>query len=100
MKNVAKLLYIFCIVGFFALFLFWISFYFRDFPNTPQPQLGRTRPIHYHQFVFYLTEREESEYVFSILVAAVFLASVAIVEFFVNPFDRRKRESLSKRVGP
>jgi len=98
MKNAAKLVYVSCAVGFFALFLFWISFYFRDFPSKPQPQFGRTYPVHYHQFVLYLTEREEFERVFSLFLAAVLLVSVAIIDLFVDPFDRRKRVSLSKRV--
>jgi hypothetical protein len=100
MKTAAKLIYVFCVVGFFALFVFWISFYFRDFPSEPHPQLGRVYPIHYHQFVLCLTEREEFEHVFSLFLAAVLLASVAIIDLFVDPFDRPKRESLWKRILP
>jgi hypothetical protein len=100
MKSAAKLIYVVCAVGFFALFLFWISFYFRAFPSKPQPQLGRNYPIHYHQFVWYLTEREEFEHVLSLFLAAVLLVSAAIIGLFVDPFDRRKRVSLWKRVGP
>lgn len=91
MKNAAKFIYVFSVVGFFVLFLFWTSFYFRDFPRGPQPQLGRVYPIRYHQFVLYLTEREEFEHVFSLFLSAVLVVSVAIMDFFVDPFDRRKR---------
>jgi hypothetical protein len=98
MRNAAKVIYIFCVVGIFALFLFWISFYFRGFPGSPQPELGRTHPLHYHQFVWYLTEQEEFERVFSLFLAAVFFVSAAIIECFVDPFNRRKRLALPRRT--
>jgi hypothetical protein len=100
MKNTAKVISIVCVVGFFATFFFGISFYYRGFPGRPQPALGRTHPINNHGFLLYLTKQEEFEQRLSFVFAGVFFISAAIADCFFDPFDRRKRESLPKKVEP
>lgn len=100
MKNVAKVISTICVVGLFATFFFGISFYYRDFPSRPQPELGRTHPINNHGFLLYLTKQEEFEQTLSFVLAGVFAVSAAIIDRFVDPFERRKREALPKRVAP
>jgi len=55
MKNAAKVIEIICVAAFFASFFFSISFYYRDLPNRPQPEHGRTYPINNHGYLLYLT---------------------------------------------
>jgi hypothetical protein len=100
MKNVAKTIFVVCVVGSFASFFFGISFYYRDFPSRPQPDLGRTHPINNHGFLLYLTTQEEFEQTLSFVLAGVCFVSAAINDRFVDPFDRRKRAALHRRAAP
>jgi len=100
MKNSAKVALVVCIVGFFASFFFGISFYYRDFPSKPQPELGRTHPINNHGFLLYLSKQEEIEQTSSFVLAVAFAVSAAIINRFVDPFDKRKRQMMPKSVAP
>lgn len=100
MKNVAKVIFTICVAGCFASFFFGISFYYRDLPNRPQPELGRTYPINNHGFPLYLTKQEELEQTWSFVLAGALAVSVAIIDRFIDPFERRPRGELPKRVAP
>ena len=100
MKNVAKMIGILCVVGAFASFFFGISFYARDFPSKPQPELGRTHPINNHGSLLFLTAREELEMTLSFVFAAVLAVSAGIIDRFIDPFDRQKQILLPKEVAP
>jgi hypothetical protein len=100
MKNLAKVALVVCVVGFFVSFFFGISFYYRDFPSRPQPELGRTHPINNHGFPLYLTKQEELEQTLSIVLSVALAVSAALIGHFVDPFDRRKRAAPQKTVAP
>jgi hypothetical protein len=100
MKNVVKVVSIICVVGAFAAFFFSISFYYRDLPSRPQPELGRTQPINNHGVPLYLTKQEELEQTWSFVLAGVLAVSVALIDRFFDPFERSKREALPKRAAP
>jgi hypothetical protein len=100
MKNAGKIIGIICVVGCFASFFFGISFYYRDFPDKPQPEFGRTHPINNHGFLLYLTKREELEQTLSLALAGVLVVSAGIIDRFVDPFDRRKQEVMPKKLTP
>jgi len=100
MKKAGKIVGSIGMVGCFASFFFGISFYHRDFPDRPQPEFGRTHPINNHGFLLYLTKREELEQTLSLALAGVLLVSAGIIDRFVDPFDRRKREVMPKKITP
>src|SRR5438132_4015416 len=58
MKNAVKALQIMCLGASFASFFFGISFYYRDLPNRPRPELGRIYPLNNHGYLLYLTRQE------------------------------------------
>jgi hypothetical protein len=100
MKKLTRVVFLICVVGSFASFFFGISLYYRDFPNKPQPELGRTHPINNHGFLMYLTHREESEQTLSFVLAGVLAVFLVIVDRLVDPFDRCKREVPPKQMAP
>jgi hypothetical protein len=100
MKNLARVTLVVCIVGFLASFFFGISFYYRDFPGTPRPELGRTHPINNHGFPLYLTKREELEQTWSFVLAVALFVSASILDQCVDPFDKRKRQMMPKSAAP
>jgi len=100
MKRAAKVIGIICIAGSFALFFFAISFYYRDLPGRPQPELGRTYPINNHGFPLYLTKKEDFEQTLASVLAVLLFAAVAILDHFFDAFGNRSREVLRKRREP
>src|SRR5271166_6274591 len=58
MKSALKIVVIAGVVGAFASFFFATSFYYRDLPSKPQPELGRIYPINNHGYPLYLTKQE------------------------------------------
>ena len=100
MKSLAKVLLTICLLGAFASFFFGISFYYRDLPNKPQPELGRIYPINNHGFPLYLTKQEQLEQTWSFVLAGLLAVSVALIDRFIDPFGRRKQQVLPKNLAP
>jgi hypothetical protein len=100
MKSALRVLGIIFIAGGFASFLFGISFYDRNLPNKPQPELGRIYSINNHGLPLYLTKHEELEQTWSFILAGVLGVSAGIIDRLFDSFDRRKLEMLPKRRAP
>jgi len=100
MKSAAKALGVLLVAGCFSAFLFGISFYYRDVPNRPHPELGRIYPINNHGFPVYLTKHEEFEQMWSFVLFVVLAVSAGIIDRLFDPFDRRKLEMRPKRKAP
>ncbi|HXP46132.1 MAG TPA: hypothetical protein VN810_02585 [Terriglobales bacterium] len=99
-KKAPKIVVIICGIGFFVSFGFGISFYYRDLPNKPQPELGRIYPLNNHGFLLYMTRQEELQQDWSFVVAGVLGVLAAIIDQFVDPFDRRKWEHSRNKRPP
>jgi hypothetical protein len=99
-KRTAKVIGILCVIGFFASLLFATSFYFRDLPRRPEPELGRVHPINNHGFLLYLTKKEDFEQTLASVMAVVLFAAVAILDRFFDAFGNRDREALRKNRQP
>jgi hypothetical protein len=100
MKNAAKVIEIICVAAFFASFVLSISFYYRDLPNRPQPEHGRTYPINNHGYLLYLTKEEHLQQIWSFALFVGLFAVAAVIDHFFDPFDRRRRHILATRRAP
>ena len=90
-KRVAKIVSIFFIAVSVVTFAYGMSFYYRDFPSTPQPDKGRIYALNNHGYYTYLTRREHIEFEVATAVFLVPFAIAALIDHFIDPFDRRAR---------
>lgn len=107
MKNSAtKALVIICGIVGFAAFAFAISFYYRDLPNTPQPDLGRIYPLNNHGYLLYMTHGEQVQQQASFAIFALLFVVVAVTNHFLDPFENnggnelRRAQPWNHRWGP
>ena len=100
MKSALKIVVIAGVVGAFASFFFATSFYYRDLPSKPQPELGRIYPINNHGYPLYLTKQEGLEQTFSDVLAVVLFISAGIVNHFFDPFGKSKEQLPPKTRAP
>jgi hypothetical protein len=99
-KKVARVVEIVCVVGLALAFGFGISFYYRDLPDKPQPELGRIYPLNNHGYYTYMTKRETVEQEASEVAFTVLFVLAIIIDQFIDPFDRGKLEKSTTKRPP
>jgi len=100
MKNAVKALQIMCLGASFVSFFFGISFYYRDLPNRPRPELGRIYPLNNHGYLLYLTRQEHLQQMWSGVLFVVLFAFFAVIDRFLDPFGQRSCKDLPRRRPP
>jgi|ERR1051325_4518959 amino acid transporter len=96
-RNAVKLIVIFAGVGFLVCFAFGISFYFRNLPTNPQPEIGRTYPLNNHGISLYLTKREETQQEVSFIIAGILGVMSFTISSVFDPFEQRKQRGPNER---
>ena len=60
-----------------------VSFAFRKFPTTPQPDIGRIYPLNNHGWFTYLTRREWLEHNISFFLFFIFMGVFLTIGFLI-----------------
>ena len=82
---------ILCGFAFLASFAFSISFFFRDLPNRPRPEVSRTYPLNNHGCYLYLTRKEHVEQEVSEYVGGGLLIFIFVINHFLKPWEKQER---------
>ena len=90
-KNVARLVIIICGIAFVASLAFSISFFYRDLPNRPRPEVGRIYPLNNHGYYLYLTRKEHLEETVSGYVGLGLFLLICVIEYMFQPFEAQNR---------
>ena len=90
-RSAARVVSIVCVVASITLFAYGMAFYYRDFPNKPQPELGRIYPLNNHGYFTFLTRREHLEREISIDTFLIPFGIAVLIDHFFDPFDRRSK---------
>jgi hypothetical protein len=102
MKRAVKIGEIILIAVSFACFGFSLSFYYRNFPRSPQPELGRTYVLNNHGYYTYLTKKEHDQQKSSFYLSAIFGLVAVVMDCYADPFHGRNmkdRQNLHKRLN-
>ena len=81
-------------------FGFALSFYYRDLPRTPQPEVGRIYPLNNHGTILYLNEHEKREQEASFAICLVMFFVLVVIDYFFDTYHQRNAWSPSKRKPP
>lgn len=95
-----KLLVIVCVLLSFGCFLFSVSFYLRDLPKTPRPELGRVYPLNNHGISSYLTKQEDAEQNWTFAVSVLLFGVAVLVDYRKDPFTTGYSGNLLKPRPP
>ncbi len=99
-KKIAKIVGVICVICSVAAFVFALSFYYRHLPNKPEPELGRIYPLNNHGYYTYMTGGEQLQQQVSEFLSIVLFALAVLINHFIDPFDRCKREEAVNKRPP
>jgi hypothetical protein len=99
-RKIAKLIVTLCAIGYLASFAFGGSFYFRNLPRDPQPELGRIYPLNNHGVLLYMTEREELQQNRSFILSGVLFAVGFLIDCIFDVSERRAWERFRRMHRP
>ena len=90
MKRAAKITKIILIAVSVACFGFGLSFHYRNFPRSPQPEQGRTYSLNNHGVYSYLTKQEYNQQTVSFCLSAILCFIAVLIHRYADRFDGRK----------
>ncbi len=73
-----------------------LSFYFRDLPTSPHPELGSIYPLNKHGLITYMTRRELLEHELLLPLSSLFFVVFFVVRLFNQSLERRHGGWLDK----
>ena len=99
-RKAAKIVAMSCVVGALVCFFFGVSFYYRDLPSHPQPELGRLYPLNNHGFVMYMTKQEKTQQQTAFIAFGVLAAVAVVLELLFDVSDRRSWDRFRRLTRP
>jgi len=88
--RTAKIISILCIAFSVLIFLYELSFYYRDFPSTPIPESGRVYPLNNHGRYTYMSHSEYLQEEICAYAPIPFFAIAFWIDYRYDPFRRRR----------
>ena len=93
-RRVAKFVVLASIAAMALSFGVGVSFYYRDLPTYPRPEIGRTVPLDNHGYITYLTRRQDMEQNIAAVLFVVFFVIAAATDYVFDPFNQRASAGL------
>jgi len=90
-KKLAKFIIRVCGIAFLASLAFAVSFFFRDLPNRPHPELGRIYPLNNHGYYLYLNRKEHLAQEVSEYVSFGLFLFILPIDLLFKPFEEQER---------